>query len=433
MKIKQWTLLLLTCCLTFSWGCASKQMDQPEVTLPPQKAHDNPENNGIIGGTLSGTGKVISSTFNAADSLVRGTISLIPFVDIRKAQDASAPEQSQSFRNDFPIAASDLLRSGLKVHWASHLDIPKQERISQWAVLEGGYLITIEVPSNLFTVINLRDGSIVWRQIHGQYTDHFYTPFRYGEIICVNSETHMLKIDLKTGRALEIVALKAVVNNSPAHVNNFAIFGGLNGRIFAHDINTGFPKWNYQMQAGITAQPVATQAAVFIGDSSGVYILLSAIDGTPAWKGRTVRQISAPGTISLEHNIVFIPSEDQTLYALNQVFGNDLWRYHAKRALTHQPIIIDQQILLPITGNGLVALDITTGKPLWQTNELLKPFDSDEDYIYCHKVNSLWVLAKDSGKTVSQIPTAELLDIIGLNNGQFLIITKTGRLLKLQR
>ncbi len=311
--------------------------------------------------------------------------------------------------------------------------MPKSERISCWAVLEGGFLVTVEVPSNLFTVINLRDGSIVWRQIHGQYTDRFYTPFRHEDYICVNSETHMFKIDLRTGRLAEFVELKAVVNNSPAHVNNFAIFGGLNGRIFGHDINTGFPKWSYQMQAGITAHPVASPASVFVGDSSGVYILLNANDGTPSWKGRAFRQISAPGAIAVEQNIVLIPSEDQTLYALDMTFGNDLWRYHAKRALTHQPHVMGDMALLPITGNGLIALDIQTGKPIWQTNELLMPYDSDDEYIYCHKSDSLWVLDKNTGKTVSQIPTAALTDMIALGNKQSLVITKTGRLLKLQR
>lgn len=433
MKIKQWTLLLLTCCMTFSWGCASKQTPHDEVSLPPQRAEESAADKGIIGGTISGTGKVIGSTFNAADSLVRNTISLVPFVDIRKAQNDEDPQQADSFRNDFPIAASDLLRTGLKVHWASNLDVPDNQHISRWAILDGGYLLTIEVPQNLFTLVNLRDGSIVWRQIHGQYTDKFFTPFLYGETICVNSETHMLKIDLRTGRANEIVALKAVVNNSPAHVNNLAIFGGLNGRIFAHNINTGFPNWNYQMQAGITAQPVATKAAVLVSDSSGVYILLNAASGEPAWKGRTFRQISAPGAIAMDKNIVLIPSEDQTLYALDQVFGNDLWQYHAKRALTHQPIVMGDMVLVPITGNGIIALDLVTGKPLWQTHELMIPFDVDNEYIYCFKSNSLWTLDKETGKTVSQIPTADLLDIQSVGKGQFLVMTREGRLLKLQR
>lgn len=434
MKIKQWMLLLVTCCMTVAMGCASKQTTQSTTAKPTPAVEQKADKPGMIGSTISGTGQVIGSTFNAADSLLRETVSLIPFVDIRKAQNAQDPQQTQSFRNDFPIAATDLLRMGLKVHWASHLDVPNSEKLSQWAVVEGGYLVTIESPSNLFTLVNLRDGSILWRQILGQETDRFYQPFRYGDMICVNSETHMLKIDLKSGRPMEIAPLKAVVNNAPAHVNNFAIFGGLNGRIFAHDLNAGFSKWDYQMQAGITARPVASKASVFIGDSSGVYILLRAVNGEPSWKGRAFRQISAPGAISLSKNIVLIPSEDQTLYALDLVFGNDLWKYHAKRALTHKPLIIDESmVLLPITGNGLYALDLVTGKPLWNTSELLTPFDSSDDSIYCYKTNSLWVLDKETGKTLSQIPTASLQDIVPLGDGQFVVITQTGRLLKLQR
>ena len=359
---------------------------------------------------------------------------LITLCGCRNSQTTtSQSQQPPSFRKDFPIAATDLVQMGLKVHWASNLDVPKTETISQWALLKGGYLITIETPSNLFTLINLSDGSIVWRQIHGQSTDKFFQPFLYGEQICVNNETNLLKIDLRTGLAMEIAQLKSVVSNAPAQVQNFAIFGGLNGRIFAHDLNTGFSKWNYQMQAGIIAKPTASKNEVLIGDSSGVYILLDALTGEPLWKGRAFRQISASSSISLEERLVLIPSEDQTLYALDLKMGDDIWQYHAKRALTSKPIILGNMVLMPVTDNGLYALDLQTGKPLWNTSQALSAFDSDDEFLYCYQQNSLWVLDKSSGKTISQIPTDSIKDIMALGNGQFLVMTQTGRLLKLQR
>jgi outer membrane protein assembly factor BamB len=421
MKIKLCMLIVLTGFLSLSWGCASKQADQTQpqpAAQTEQTEQAKSSNPGLIGGTFN---------------LLRDTVSLIPFVDLKKANDAADPEQTPGFRNDFPIAASDLQRTGLKVHWASNLDVPVTEKITQWNILDNKYLITVESPSNLFTLVNLSDGRILWREIQGQMTDRFYQPFLFGETICVNSETHMIKIDVRTGRANEIVALKAVVNNPPAHVVNFAIFGGLNGRIFAHDLNTGYPKWNYQLQAGITAPPIASSSAVLVGDAGGVYILLNPKNGEPIWKGRTFRQISAPGVVLNDKNLVLIPSEDQTLYALESIFGGDVWRYHAKRALTHQPIVFDEMVLLPITNDGLYALDVNTGKVLWNTNEHLKPFDSSKDNLYCFKTNSLWVLDKETGKTVSQIPTADITDMIALSNKQFLVVTQSGRLLKLQR
>ncbi|MBL4700285.1 MAG: PQQ-binding-like beta-propeller repeat protein [Phycisphaeraceae bacterium] len=433
MKINQCPGLILVCGLITLCGCSNSQTTTAQAQQTAMEQNQTPSKPGLIGGTLRGTGKVIGSTFNATDRLLRGTVSLIPFVDIRKAKDSQDPQQTPSFRDDFPIAATDLVRMGLKVHWASNLDVPKTETISQWALLEGGYLITIETPSNLFTLINLRDGSIVWRQIHGQNTDKFFQPFRYGDRICVNSETDLLKIDLRTGLALEISQLKSVVRNTPAHVKNFAIFGGLNGRIFAHDLNTGFSKWNYQMQAGITAKPTASATDVLISDSSGVYILLDAMTGEPRWKGRAFRQISASSSISLKESMVLIPSEDQTLYALDMEIGNDIWQFHAKRALTSKPIILGNMILMPVTGDGLYALNLKTGKPIWNTSQVLSAFDSDDDFLYCYQKNSLWVLDKSSGKTISQTPTDNIKDIMALSNGQFLVMTQTGRLLKLQR
>ncbi|MAX27460.1 MAG: hypothetical protein CMJ19_23425, partial [Phycisphaeraceae bacterium] len=144
MKIKLWMLIVLTGFMTVSWGCANKQTasEQPQQTAQTQQTQSSKP--GLIGGTLK-----------AADNLMRNTVSLIPFVDIRKANDASDPQQAPSFRHDFPIAASDLQRMGLKVHWASNLDVPETEKISQWNILDGKYLITVETPSNLFTLVNL--------------------------------------------------------------------------------------------------------------------------------------------------------------------------------------------------------------------------------------------------------------------------------------
>ncbi len=380
---------------------------------------------------LNATSNAISKTLLATGNTIKATgdaLVAIPSLILPKPKPSSVVDTDAG---RLPIDPQDLSQLGLNVAWANYLNVPTSHKISH-AVVLGDILVTIEMPTNLFTAVNLRDGTVRWRQLMGHTTDRFYAPFRVGNFLYVNTETQILKIDANTGQAVEQGNLESVVQSGPAVVGPFAIFGGLNGRIFAHDLTTNYSKWAYRMPGGIITNPTANSRTAFVADSKGVYVLLFARDGEPVWKGRTFAQISAPAAMT--RNSVLVPSEDQALYALDIQTGRDLWKFSASHPLNESPLVLGDTVLLRMAHVGLYALDLQTGKVNWKLAQDYLPISQSRTHLFVHHRTSLSKLDMASGRTIVQVPTQRIAFAFSLDGqgDHLLLVTDRGRLLKLE-
>ena len=59
---------------------------------------------------------------------------------------------------------------------------------------------------------------------------------------------------------------RALSLSSRVVVEGYAIFGGMNHRVFAHSIDDGYTKWSYQMSERIFIDPVISGPNVFVAD-----------------------------------------------------------------------------------------------------------------------------------------------------------------------
>src|SRR5690606_2682791 len=126
-------------------------------------------------------------------------------------------------------------------------------------------------------------------------------------------------------------------SHPPAMLGEYAIFGGGGGRIFAHDIVTGFAKWQYTLPSEIKVSPVVSGQAVFAVDSSGVFAQLDGASGRLMWKGRAFAPVTAAPAIG---NAIYLASHDQTLYALDRLSGGDRWKFRETEPLKHSPVVM---------------------------------------------------------------------------------------------
>ena len=238
--------------------------------------------------------------------------------------------------------------------WTRDLGLAKSDQMTQATVLDD-LIVCVERPSNIVSCVAVRDGSLLWQQKPTESTDCLLEPTRLGDEILISSETHLFQLAAKDGRLVNLSRLEATVADRPVLVGRLAIYGGLNGRVFAHDTVTGYSAWSQHMSAGITVRPVAAGLNVFVTDSNGVYGMFDTEQGTPLWKGVTYGQISAAPTVSSLG--VFVACEDQTLYALDRASGKDKWKYPAAKPLTSSPTVIANTLFLSEPGAGLVAMD----------------------------------------------------------------------------
>lgn len=324
-----------------------------------------------------------------------------------------------------PIDARELAYT---LQWATDLGVPEDETFDHVAVL-GDLVVAVESPSNIVSVISMRDGSLLWRHVIGKVADKLHEPVRSGDLLLINSEQLLYTVNIHTGQAVGASKLESLVSHAPAVVDDVAIFGGLNHRVFAHTISAGYTKWSYQMTDRVFARPAAFGPNVFVADGQGVYAMFTAATGTLLWKGRTFDRISAQPAV--EHLGVFVAGEDHSLYALDGVTGRDRWIYHSIQPLTFSPSVFTDTVILAEPGRGLVALNTRSGAERWRLNYIAKPILQFENTVMAHTQDSIVVLDLGTGKVLKEVPVHPIKGVLLGPDRRLVLASHGGRLLLL--
>ena len=350
----------------------------------------------------------------------------VPY-DLTVGQLFGPKEQSEDV--GVPIAPADAYRIGFNApRWTTDLGLRSSDELVEATIL-GDVIACVDRPSNMVTSIRASDGAMLWQAKAGADTDLLFEPVRLGDEILINTETRLLHLSMDTGRTVGYNNLEAAVADRPVVIGKLAVFGGLNGRVFAHNTVTGYSSWSRQMSAGIMVRPVATGYRVFVADSNGVYGMFDARAGDSLWKGVTYGQISAVPVVTTLG--VFVACEDQTMYALDRSSGNDKWKYMAASALKSPPTVIRNTLFLPDPDRGLVAMDAVTGGELWTKDTAATPITIAGGRLLLNDRTRLLAVDPASGKTIAEVPVAPLKTVLLGPKGSLILVGARGRLVRL--
>ncbi len=369
----------------------------------------------MLGCESSGGGKQKDVTTQAADGVVLRDFSHLT-----------------DTKTGLPIEPKPARLLGYVPNWAVNLDLPKGQSISSVTVLEPlGLAVVVERPTNLVSGISLRDGSIVWRQVIGTREESIFRAHVVNESqLLVNSEKRAFVLAAADGRIEGLSNLMSTVVSDPVVVGQYAIFGGRNGQVFAHDLNAGFTKWAYKLNAAILTGPVQSGANnVFVADSTGSYAMFDGTDGTLLWKNRTWGAVTAQPQVALAG--VYVACRDSALYSFNRTTGLDNWIYRVTRPLTAPPFPVGRLILQPVPGDGIHAVSASDGTLQWKLVEDVTPIRMVGDAVLVHGESGLQLLSVEDGAVVESVPTLPLVTVeLGPDNS-LILVTPTGRLMRL--
>ncbi|MFW6059404.1 MAG: PQQ-binding-like beta-propeller repeat protein [Phycisphaeraceae bacterium] len=326
-------------------------------------------------------------------------------------------------------AASEL---GYTLSWLEDLGLPADEEIAGVYPL-GDLIIVIEQQSNTIWALSARDGQRQWATVVGNPDLPLHGALRHDGLVHISSTTRLYSLREHTGELIDTTPLESAVTTGPVHHENYAIFGAINGRIFAHGFESNFPAWLYKLPDQIITPPVLTRGRVFFADASGNYVLLDANNGDRLWRGHTFGPVTAKPVA--DENTIYVASEDRSLYALSLGnLGEDRWRYHTDVPLTRSPVVFQDVVFLSIPGHGTIALDIETGEPLWEMSEQdNQPILQRGDELLLSTGQSLELVEARTGALVAQAPTLTLERVIPGPDDSLILVSPDGRLMRLDR
>lgn len=140
------------------------------------------------------------------------------------------------------------------------------------------------------------------------------------------------------------------------------------GKVYALDHRSGKTLWQKKLKLA-TSSIGANDKFIFIGGSEGDLIVLSKTNGEEVWRIKASSEILAAPVA--QGNTIILRTVDGKLSAYNLVNGQRLWIYSRNvPALTlhgtSMPVIYNDKVISGFDGGQLVALDLATGKVVWE-------------------------------------------------------------------
>lgn len=189
-----------------------------------------------------------------------------------------------------------------------------------------------------------------------------------------------------TGKGADGQLLKLV----PALSAGRVFVADRNGRVEALDAETGKRLWKTETEAPLSAGPGVGDQLVMAGTSNGELIALNAESGIVQWRITVSSEILA---VPREHlGVVIVQTVDGNLGGYDSESGERLWVFDRTVPVltlrgTSNPLIIDNIVMAGFANGKIVALDIRTGRQVWEAtvaiprgrSELERLVDVDAD------------------------------------------------------
>jgi outer membrane protein assembly factor BamB/tRNA A-37 threonylcarbamoyl transferase component Bud32 len=86
----------------------------------------------------------------------------------------------------------------------------------------------------------------------------------------------------------------------------------------------------------------------------------------PLWRFACEDEIRA--AVAISDNMVFVPSYDHNVYALEQESGEFVWKYAAEGGIGTDPLVVDDMVVFGSTDKSIYAVESRSGRLVWSVS-----------------------------------------------------------------
>jgi hypothetical protein len=200
--------------------------------------------------------------------------------------------------------------------------------------------------------------------------------------------------------------------------------------------------WDLMADRGdpISAGPAVYQGICYAAFEDGKVYAVNSDNRGGIWATSVGPQYRTFGPVESDVKVdefgVYVASTDTKLYCLNRNDGREKWIYYARHPLRETPEITATTVYLPVSGQGVVAIDKQTGpkngQPRWSYPDAVKMVAEDERFSYLQrKDNTIAAVDRNTGQPAFQNQRKDLVAFASNPKGDGLIYaaTKEGQVL----
>lgn len=137
-----------------------------------------------------------------------------------------------------------------------------------------------------------------------------------------------------------------------------------NGTVASVDPVSGDEQWSHGIEGRVVATPAVAGGTVFVGAESGSVTALDADTGEKVWTFDAGAAVTA--ALTLGESRVFVATEDGTVYALSRKSGKPDWDATVPAAVLASPSLSSETLYVADSRGTVAAVDAATGNRQWE-------------------------------------------------------------------
>ncbi|ERJ57893.1 outer membrane protein assembly factor BamB family protein [Sphingobacterium paucimobilis] len=208
------------------------------------------------------------------------------------------------------------------------------------------------------------------------------------------------------------------------------------GEVYALDLKTGSRNWSFKTGGKVYSTPEVHKGIVVVGSSDHSIYGIDAKTGRQRWRIETGKAVL--GTASLYGGNAYIGGSDGAFRCVRVSDGKLLWIFdQVKGYVSTKPTIADGKVIFGSWQNGFYALDLKTGKKVWEweSGASNRMFSAAACYPVVAN-NRVFIVAPDRFMTALDLKTGKQLwrekkgnlkvrESMGLSSDEKLVYVKT--------
>jgi outer membrane protein assembly factor BamB len=295
---------------------------------------------------------------------------------------------------------------GLERAWFAQIPVDtNRSRVTTWYLyFDRLYGVT---DSGIITALNAETGEQLWARQVGRPGTAAFGPGANSDYISVVSGGRLFVLDRHTGRMKWVRELGSAPASGPALSNTTAYVALVTGRIEGFNLEDPLAQpWYYQSKGRTYLRPTVTGNVVSWPTATGLLYVGHADDPGVMFRMETDDDIvTSPAQQS---PYLYIASTDGYLYCVNELNGQEAWRYSTGYAITSSPAVVGDMAFVASFEPALHALDSKTGQGKWVAPGVSHFASRGKARVYASdRTGNVLFLDSATGRAVGRLPVAE--------------------------
>ncbi len=189
-----------------------------------------------------------------------------------------------------------------------------------------------------------------------------------------SGDGNVYALDEGTGALRWKFATGDVVHASPAYDAGTIYIGSWDIRLYALDAATGREKWRFEAgqdplmhnQVGFQSSPAVVKGTVYVGCRDAHLYAIDAETGKQRWNLPTRGSWVVASPAVAQGKVIVGTSDSKLLHVLDADSGKPVYQHEGNAYLFSSPAVTADTIVVGKMNGGVIALDLATGKPLWE-------------------------------------------------------------------